>query len=135
MRYFHSLIVLFIFYLLFSLPVNAQWTKYSQNPVLLPIQNNWYSQHTASPAVLYEDGIFKMWFQGHTGSTWEIGNAESNNGIQWNVSPQPQITALDDGLGVVEPSVIKNGLIYQMWYHEYTQNESRIRYATSINGI
>jgi predicted GH43/DUF377 family glycosyl hydrolase/pimeloyl-ACP methyl ester carboxylesterase len=135
MRYFHSLIVLFIFYLLFSLPVNAQWTKYSQNPVLLPIQNTWYSQHTASPAVLYEDGIFKMWFQGHTGSTWEIGNAESNNGIQWNVSPQPQITALDDGLGVVDPSVIKNGLIYQMWYHEYTQNESRIRYATSINGI
>ncbi len=135
MRRFYSIILTLIFYFFLTLPVSAEWTKYPQNPVLPTAQNTWYSQHTASPTVLYEDGVFKMWFQGHTGSTWKIGYAQSNDGIHWDVSSQPQITASGDGLGVVEPSVIKNGLIYQMWYHEYTQNESRIRYATSTNAI
>lgn len=135
MRKIFSILVILISYLLFLVQVNAQWTKYSQNPVLPVVSNTWYSQHTATPTVLYENGIFKMWFQGHNGSTLQIGYAQSSDGIHWDVSSQPQISAIDNGLGVAEPTVIKTGSNYYIWYHEYTQSESRIRYATSSDGI
>ncbi|MBI3366790.1 alpha/beta fold hydrolase [Candidatus Roizmanbacteria bacterium] len=135
MKYFFVFFFFLFCFLFFLSSVNAQWVKYPQNPVITVVVNTWYSQHVASPTVLYENGVYRMWFQGHNGSTWQIGSAQSNDGIHWDVSSQSQIAASGDGLGVVEPSIIKNGSIYQMWYHEYTQNESRIRYATSLDGI
>jgi len=138
MKYFFSFFFFLTTYFLFVFPINAQWSKYAENPVLKITSNTWYSIHAASPSVIYDENTFKMWFQGHDGSAFKIGFAQSSDGINWNVSLQPQITVSSPGLAngdeVVEPMVIKNSNTYQMWFKEYISGENRIRYATSSDG-
>lgn len=136
MKYFYSFFLFLIFSLFFLCPVHAQWTKYPQNPVVKAVPGSWYS--LMNPSVIVDNGILKMWFSGYDGSGWKIGKAQSPDGTNWTVTPQPQITASSPGLTnaieVVEPMVIKNGSTYQMWFKEYITGENRIRYATSIDG-
>lgn len=134
-------IVVFLFLaLFFILPRKsfAEWIKHPQNPLIKATANTWYSIHATGPNVIFDEGIFKMWFQGHDGSTSKIGYASSSDGINWNIQTQPQITVsspgLANGLEVVEPMVIKNGTVYQMWFKEYIPGENQIRYAISIDG-
>ncbi len=138
MKYLITYLLSCIIYLLFLFPVYAQWIKYPQNPVLKATPNTWYSIHATGPHVIYDGGLFKMWFQGHDGSTFKIGSAYSSDGVNWNISSQPQITVSSPGLAngyeVVEPMVIKNASNYQMWFKEYIPGENRIRYATSTDG-
>jgi predicted GH43/DUF377 family glycosyl hydrolase len=138
MRNLVTLFFIFISYSLFLLPVNAQWIKSPQNPLIKNSPGTWYSYHAAAPSVISENGLYKMWFQGHDGSTFKIGYGESSDGIAWTIDPNPQIivssTGLSNGLEVVEPMVMKNGSLYQMWFKEYIVEENRIRYATSTDG-
>ncbi len=140
-RYFATFVFCEILYGIAGFPIYAQWIKYPANPVIKTASNTWYSAHAGSPTVLYDENKYKMWFQGE-GGQWAIGYAESTNGIDWTVAPQPQITisslGLPNVLEVVEPSVIKNGSIYQMWFKETIgspENKNKIRYAESSDGL
>ncbi len=83
-----------------------------------------------------------MWYQGSNKAGWSIGYAVSTDGITWTRESSPQITPTSYGeanvLEVVEPMVLKNGSIYQMWFKETIGNpvnKNRIRYAESPDGI
>jgi len=111
------------------------WYKYPNNPVFLPGSLDWEKDSVSSPAVIHENGQFKMWYQGLNGSVWSIGLAYSNDGINWIREPSnPVLTARTDfnEVGVEEPTVLKNDL-YRMWYK--ADNGSVIRYAYSEDGI
>jgi predicted GH43/DUF377 family glycosyl hydrolase len=71
-----------------------RWEKYAHNPVL------GYNPYVATdafmvatPQVLYEEGVFKMWYNskgfgaGISAGDYHIGYAESLDGIHWERSP------------------------------------------------
>lgn len=99
---------------------------------------------TASPSVLIEDQVWKMWYI--SGSGWvthedqprhyyNIRYAESQDGIDWDVQG---IVALDyadpSEYAFARPHVIKEQGIYKMWF-SVRGERYRLGYAESSDGI
>ncbi len=134
------LFTLLIFLFILTAPPEAwaDWVKHPTNPVVGNSQNGWDSLSVRSPAVIYDNGQFKMYYQGQTSnSNWQIGIAYSSDGITWTKnSDNPIITPSDSyfigEIGLEEPAILKDNL-YRMWYKN--DPNSTIRYATSSGGI
>jgi hypothetical protein len=99
---------------------------------------------TASPCVLVEDGLWRMWYVSSTG--WEMRDgeprhyyhikyAESSDGIRWD---RRGVVSIDykspDEYAIARPCVIKEDGLYRMWY-SYRGSSYRIGYAESPDGI
>lgn len=99
---------------------------------------------TASPCVIIENGLWRMWYV--SCMKWEIENgkpkhyyhikyAESKDGIQWD---RKGIACIDfkskDEYAISRPCVIKENDIYKMWY-SYRGESYRVGYAESKDGI
>ncbi|MEO0091844.1 MAG: T9SS type A sorting domain-containing protein [candidate division WOR-3 bacterium] len=126
------------------------WTKHPQNPLLTKGDStSWEGKWIESPAVLYDNGIFKMWYTG-VGYDWKIkiGYATSADGITWTKYPQNPVFDVGeqgswDDFWVGVPAVIKNGNRFEMWYSALSQADLsnnrydtiRIGYAYSTDGI
>jgi len=107
----------------------------------------------ATPCVLMENGIWRMWYL--TGVGWKMHHgklepyynikyAESTDGVNWKRDGHVCIDFKnDDEGGIARPSVIKDGNNYKMWYSyrggsEYRTDSSqsyRIGYAESLDGL
>lgn len=71
-----------------------------------------------------------------------IGYATSMDGISWTVHPEPVLIAGDQGnwdsASIAEPSVVKAGGLYHMWYSALNQWEVenfQVGYASSSDGV
>jgi len=122
-----------------------------QEPVLLKgPPGSWDSKWIESPAVIYEDGIYKMWYTGVSeNGIVQIGYATSTNGWDWEKdTSNPVLQVGDPGSGedfmVGVCSVIKRDTFYEMWYagvsfadisYNDTIDTVNIGYATSVNGV
>jgi hypothetical protein len=99
---------------------------------------------TASPFVLVEDGVWRMWYVSGTG--WEmrgkqprhyyhIKYAESADGIHWR---REGLVCIDyesrDEYAIARPCVVKEEGIYKMWY-SHRGDRYRIGYAESADGL
>lgn len=116
--------------------------KVSQAPVLG--RNAVDPYLTASPYVLIEDDLWRMWYVSGVG--WKIENgqpkhyyhikyAESRNGIDWRNDGRVCIDfASDDEYAIARPSVLKDGNRYRMWY-SYRGEAYRLGYAESSDGL
>jgi len=99
---------------------------------------------TASPCVLIEDGLWRMWYV--SGSRWEregerakhhyhIRYAESGDGLSWRRTGRVCIDyASPDEYAIARPSVRKDGGLYRMWYC-HRGARYRIGYAESPDGL
>jgi hypothetical protein len=99
---------------------------------------------TASPCVLIENDIWRMWYISCTG--WEINDkgskhyylvkyAESSDGINWNRTGIICIGFQSrDEYAIARPCVIRKEGIYKMWY-SYRGESYRIGYAESVDGL
>jgi hypothetical protein len=96
---------------------------------------------TASPSVLVEGGIWRMWYVSGTG--WSLDNepsyliryAESPDGIEWRPSGRVCIDYSYEGEhAIARPHVIKDGSTYRMWY-SHRGATYRIGYAESTDGL
>ncbi len=99
---------------------------------------------TASPFVLVEGGIWRMWYVSGTG--WEMADgkpkhyyhikyAESADGARWRTGGHVCIDYRDAGEhAIARPYVIKDGGLYRMWY-SYRGEAYRIGYAESSDGL
>ncbi len=103
---------------------------------------DWDSRGIYAPAVITDSGMLKMWYTGFDlKNTARIGYAESIDGIQWTRSAANPVLDLGapgawDDIEIGQPSVIKNGSLYQMWYFGASKNGvKQIGYATSSNGL
>jgi hypothetical protein len=99
---------------------------------------------TASPCVLVEDGVWRMWYVSGTGWTREEGRpkhyyhvryAESSDGILWTSRGVVCIDYLHAGEhAIARPWVLRDGGRYRMWY-SYRGPAYRIGYAESPDGL
>lgn len=107
---------------------------------------------TASPYVIIDNGIWRMWYASCTGwiihnnrtePLYQIKYAQSQDGIHWI---RENVTCVDykfDKEANARPCVIKEDGIYKMWYcyrgsFDYRTNKDqsyRIGYAESDDGI
>ncbi len=113
------------------------WAKYAGNPVLSP-SLGWSPAWTISPDVLYENGLYKMWYQGCTSSICNIGYATSPDGTTWTPysgNPVLPMNSSSWDASVASPRVIHDGTVYRMWYAGNGALAIRIGYATSSDGI
>jgi uncharacterized repeat protein (TIGR01451 family) len=96
-------------------------------------------------SVIYDGGVFKMWYTGRKTSPPPtknaIGYATSPNGITWTKHPGNPVLTVDpapawDSQFVREAAVVKVGSTYHMWYAGTSAWPAfRIGYATSPDGI
>ena len=99
---------------------------------------------TASPSVLFDDGIWRMWYV--SALEWEIRAegarhhylikyAESRNGIDWQRDGRIAIPFDNDReYAMGRPHVVKDGAIYRMWFCVRGERYA-IAYAESNDGL
>jgi hypothetical protein len=98
---------------------------------------------TASPSILIEGGVWRMWYVSGTG--WAVGEhpepnyliryAESTDGVEWRTSGHICIGYSYPGEhAIARPHVVKDGSLYRMWY-SHRGGSYRIGYAESKDGL
>ena len=120
----------------------ASFRRVSIAPVLGRTQVDPYL--TASPAVLVENGRWRMWYvsgrewrleQGLAKHYYHIRYAESDDGVKWNPSGRVCVDfASSDEFAFGRPWVLRDAGIYRMWY-SYRGQRYRIGYAESLDGL
>lgn len=107
------------------------WTKH---PVpIMEATQPWEGWDIGNPTVLYEDGIYHMWYHASGG----IGHATSSDGIKWdkdkdNPVLKPGPSSWDDRR-ILNPYVLKKDGIDYMWYTGEGDNGPwQIGLATSV---
>ena len=89
---------------------------------------------------------YRMYYSGRSGTFGGIGYATSADGVTWSeykglagMLPTPVLDhgapGSADSFSAADPSVIKDGSVWKMWYTGDDSNKKRIAYATSSDGI
>lgn len=96
----------------------VSFTKSSQNPILTVNPSSWESNNVWQPSPILDGNTLKLWYSGYNGSRYQIGLATSTDGLTWNKNPSnPVVSRLSiDNKDAHDPTVIKNGTSYEMWY-------------------
>jgi predicted GH43/DUF377 family glycosyl hydrolase len=107
------------------------------------------SKGVSGPEVVHDPtdlvAPYKMWYSGQGSTFGAIGYATSIDGTGWTKytggGPLP-VPVLDhgqpgsgDSFVAADPSVIKDGSTWKMWYTGDDSNKKRIAYATSPDGV
>jgi len=115
--------------------------KYSDGPIFTKNPSDPY--FVASPTVIFEKGVWKMWYistngwlhrKGRLIAPYYIKYAESKDGISWNPKDGICIKLKPKEIGVGRASIVRANKIYKMWY-SYSCGDYRIGYAESKNGV
>ncbi|MCZ7404801.1 MAG: hypothetical protein O8C67_07710 [Candidatus Methanoperedens sp.] len=105
---------------------------------------SWEETGIAPQTVIFNGLIYKMWYEGYSGTTQyaQIGYATSSDGINWTkYSGNPVLSPGGNGgwddWSLSDPSVILDGSAYKIWYaaQSVQYGTSKIGYATSSDGI
>ena len=124
-----------------------KWEKYSGNPLFSIIGdegswNDYYQKATGYLGhVLRDDTEYKLYLGGHDGARFRIGlwTSESLTSGWEEYDGNPILSVGTSGSWdfdrVANPTVIKDGDTYKMWYRGYDGNYHRLGYATSDDGI
>ena len=98
------------------------WTKYSNNPVLVPGANGWEDRHVwPGPVIMYE-GEYEMWYmaQGYSSPANRIGLATSPDGFSWLKQGDPVLDIGPPGSWdywtLISSSIVEKGGDLFMWY-------------------
>jgi predicted GH43/DUF377 family glycosyl hydrolase len=118
------------------------WTKYAGNPILGPgTTGTWEGLDVEDPCVLYDGGVYMMYYTGWGPASNGIGLAFSDDGFNWVrspanpvLTPSPAGTSWDDK-DVYTPWVRVEGRDYEMWYGATDTIYRAIGHATSLDGI
>jgi len=123
-------------------PGVTEWTKYGNGFVLGTDPEAWDNKDISDPAVIYDGGVYRMWYGGSDGENWRIGYAISADGIDWQKYGGNPVVDLGkpgewDDFYVGGPSVIfhKESGIYEMWYYGSDGRDQRVGYAISTDGV
>jgi predicted GH43/DUF377 family glycosyl hydrolase len=126
-----------------SKDLESGWVAHPANPVFtVGPAGSWDEIAASNATVLFEDGMYKMWYIGADGnSVTRIGYATSPDGIAWTKYENNPVLDLSengwDSGHLHTPYVIKDGGMYKMWYagHGGSVTNWAIGYATSSDGI
>ena len=118
-------------------------------PVLQGTPSAFDQDGVYGPDVVYDpaDPVspYRMWYSGRAGVFGAIGYATSADGISWTKYPgrgQLPLAVLThgpagsaDSFSAVDPSVLRDGSTWKMWYTGDDSSKKRVAYATSTDGI
>ncbi len=117
------------------------WTKYPNNPVLTASAEGADDADIVSPHVLFQGGIFHMWYAGR-GDSNQIFYATSPDGVHWTKHANNPVLHLGgdyewDNGEIAAPSVIWTGARFEMWYQGYSRGtlQRYLGHAVSPDGI
>ena len=120
------------------------WSMYP-TAVLSPTPGTWDENWVQVPAVIRENGQYKMWYSSYRNippvNPYSIGYATSPDGIHWTkYSGNPVLgpgTAAWEAGGPYSCAVMSFPGGYKMWYggDDSTDSHMSIGYATSVDGI
>lgn len=119
---------------------NNIWTEYMDNPLIGSSNNSYDTFGVLEPKILFENGIYKMWYAGLTyNSRACVLYAESVDGINWTKYPNPVLTPsvnMWDSNSTLPGAIINDGNQYKMYYVGWTNylNHWNIGLATSPDG-
>lgn len=105
----------------------------------------------SAPCVIFDEGIFKLWYitftswkeyNGRKEPTFVIKYATSTDGIKWDTSTDICIDSTYEGESFARPWVIKDDGIYKMWFSSrgpvgYREKDGQhyvLDYAESLDG-
>lgn len=103
-------------------PDGISWTKYSNNPVLVPGPSLWDNKHVYSGPVMNLEGSYKMWYSGQSyADNVRIGLATSSDGLTWTKGASNPVLdvgppAAWDSAYVYATSIVKEADRLLMWY-------------------
>lgn len=113
--------------------------------VLSPVPDSPFEPHEVTrPVVLFDAGVYKMWYGGHVRPYREDGvsvlcYAESADGVHWERPyPRPVLTPQGgwEQSAVMCPYVLHEGGKYRLWYSAGSNHEpDAIGYAESPDGL
>lgn len=125
----------------------AGQTSAVRGQMVLNVGQGWEASHIWKPTVVYDGASFMMWYGGRNSTSLQVDNiglATSTDGITWTRSQNNPVLKLGppgswDCCSVNEPSVIRDGSGYKMWYTggHYTGGTAirAIGLATSTDGV
>ena len=121
------------------------WNRYNKNPVLRCSENtafcvtggDWSSYRVVPEAIIYEDGIFKLWYLGNnqsSGAISHVGYATSSDGFNWNVYKDNPIFPDVDITAFQVLGVVKLNSKYFLYYRS-GDSATSVWVATSDDGV
>jgi predicted GH43/DUF377 family glycosyl hydrolase len=126
----------------------VNWTRANGgNPVLQGTAGAFDANGVFGADVVYDPtdllAPYKMWFSGRAGAFGGIGYATSLDGVTWiEYGGSTPLAVVDHGLAgsadsfsAEDPSVLKDGSTWKMWYTGDDSSKKRIAYATSQDGV
>jgi hypothetical protein len=98
------------------------WTQSVSNPVISNAGSpSWASVREVPAALMYENGVYELWFNGDNSNLSSdpsfgsgFGYATSTDGINWTINPNPIRFASGSGFDLV--GVVKLGSQYDAYY-------------------
>lgn len=120
-------------------PDGISWTK--RGAVVHPgSQGSWMQKGVLGPTVIYDQGIFKMWFEGQSGSAYHngIGYATSSDGMVWTIRPDPVVPTNSQRPTTWHPDVLKRDGTYYLFFSVSSSpsiNPKEMYLMTSTDGI
>lgn len=103
---------------------SVHWTPYPGNPI---------KTVASSPVVWREDSQWFMLYEYMSGTIFNIHLAKSTDGIIWTDSPGNPV--LTSSSATVPDSVIREGSLYHLYYHQNDSSGSPSWHATSLDLI
>lgn len=115
----------------------SEWSRYVGNPILSAGAIDWEITNNSEPSIIYEDGLWKMWYTGG-GSHCSMGYATSSDGLAWTKYADNPI--LGHGRGDVDNACHSSVFKYQETYYAYFSSDggtvnTEIYRAVSPDGI
>lgn len=117
------------------------WYESPFSPVMETGEKDTWDEFIITPAtVIKKLDLFEMWYSGSDGKNVQIGYAASKDGINWCKKPDAVVkfdpSNLWESKDVLNPSVIKEGNCYKMWYTGASSLEQNEDDFSSVgNGI
>jgi beta-1,2-mannobiose phosphorylase / 1,2-beta-oligomannan phosphorylase len=128
-------------------PNGVTWTKHPDNPIFQTGDDDtWDDVSVFSPSVIYENGVFRMWYAGigavEPFTNLRIGYATSTDGVHWTRYAGNPVLSIGlegewDASEVVSPSVVYFKGQYHLWYQgdNTPAQTAAIGHAVSDDGI
>jgi predicted GH43/DUF377 family glycosyl hydrolase len=117
----------------------TNWERPISFPVLSPgLTGSWDDLAVHPGALMYENGHYYMFYSGWSdpNGRWDVGYAESADGINWNKHPSPVLMGTSGWEYQIGPSsAIKIDSTYYLYYYMRNSSNRRIGLATSTDRI
>jgi hypothetical protein len=116
---------------------DCDWQFHANNPIIVPNSTDG-DKNIYAPDVMYENGVYRMWYGGQGGSHDRIYHTTSINGVNWG--NKQLVLDLGSSNHNNDPSVVKVSDLYYMFYTDNNIDQmanygDTIHLATSNNGI